>query len=79
MHSGCDIVKLEEQRTDSKGKFSKLEKSNLLVNGDKMGPGGVDCEALGNIGDFVGGVGVVGTLACFASRPVRTPANLPKA
>ena len=37
-----------------------------------------DREALGNIGDFVGGVGVVVTLAYFAFRFVRTPANLPK-
>jgi hypothetical protein len=39
----------------------------------------VDREVPGNISDFVGGVGVVGTLAYFASRSVRTPANLPKA
>jgi hypothetical protein len=36
-------------------------------------------EAPGNIGDLVGGVGVVVTLAYFVFRFVRTPANLPKA
>ena len=36
-------------------------------------------EALRKIDVFVGGVGVVVTLAYFAFRFVRTPANLPKA